>query len=43
MTLLSGNATVMKARGDGENASFDQVGKDDLLGEVTFFKNTPTS
>ena len=41
--LLSGNATVMKARGDGKKVSLDQVGKDDLLGEVTFFKNTPAS
>ena len=43
MTLLSGNATVMKTRGDGKNASLDQGGKDDLLGEGTFFKNTPAS
>ncbi len=41
--LLSGQATVMKARADGKKISIDQVGKDDLLGEVTFFKNTPTS
>ena len=41
--LLSGNATVMKARPDGKMVSIDQVGKDDLLGEVTFFKNTPAS
>ena len=41
--LLSGNATVMKTRGDGKKVSLDQVGKDDLLGEVTFFKNTPAS
>ena len=41
--LLSGNATVMKARPDGKKISIDQVGKDDLLGEVTFFKNTPAS
>jgi CRP/FNR family transcriptional regulator len=41
--LLSGNATVMKARPDGKKVSIDEVGKDDLLGEVTFFKNTPAS
>lgn len=41
--LLSGNATVMKTRPDGKKVSLDQVGKDDLLGEVTFFKNTPAS
>jgi CRP-like cAMP-binding protein len=41
--LLSGNATVMKARADGKKVSIEQVGKDDLLGEVTFFKNTPAS
>jgi CRP-like cAMP-binding protein len=41
--LLSGNATVMRVRADGKKVSIDQVGKDDLLGEVTFFKNTPAS
>ena len=41
--LLSGHATVMKTRPDGKKISIDQVGKDDLLGEVTFFKNTPAS
>ena len=41
--LLSGNASVMKARADGKKISLDQVGKGDLLGEVTFFKNTPAS
>jgi len=41
--LLSGNATVLKTRTDGKKVSIEQVGKDDLLGEVTFFKNTPAS
>lgn len=41
--LLAGNATVMRVRADGKRISIDQVGKDDLLGEVTFFKNTPAS
>ena len=41
--LLSGQATVVKTRPDGKKVSIDQVGKDDLLGEVTFFKNTPAS
>ena len=41
--LLSGNAIVMRVRADGKKVSIDQVGKDDLLGEVTFFKNTPAS
>ena len=41
--LLSGRATVVKARPDGKKIAIDQVGKDDLLGEVTFFKNTPAS
>jgi CRP/FNR family cyclic AMP-dependent transcriptional regulator len=41
--LLSGQATVMKTRPDGKKVAIDQVGKDDLLGEVTFFKNTPAS
>lgn len=41
--LLSGNATVQKARADGKPVPIDEVGKDDLLGEVTFFKNTPAS
>ena len=41
--LLSGQATVLRVRPDGKKVSIDQVGKDDLLGEVTFFKNTPAS
>ncbi len=41
--LLSGNAAIMKTRPDGKRISIDVVGKDDLLGEVTFFKNTPAS
>jgi CRP-like cAMP-binding protein len=41
--LLSGQATVLKTRSDGKKVSIEQVGKDDLLGEVTFFKNTPAS
>ena len=41
--LLSGQATVLRTRADGKKVSIDQVGKDDLLGEVTFFKNTPAS
>jgi CRP-like cAMP-binding protein len=41
--LLSGQATVLRTRSDGKKVSIDQVGKDDLLGEVTFFKNTPAS
>jgi len=41
--LLAGHATVMKSRPDGKKVPIDQVGKDDLLGEVTFFKNTPAS
>jgi CRP-like cAMP-binding protein len=41
--LLSGQATVMKIRADKKMIPIDQVGKDDLLGEVTFFKNTPAS
>jgi CRP-like cAMP-binding protein len=40
---LSGQATVMKIRADKKMVPIDQVGKDDLLGEVTFFKNTPAS
>jgi len=41
--LLTGNATVKKARADGKMAVIARVGKNDLLGEVTFFKNTPGS
>ena len=41
--LLSGKATVLRTRADGKKVSIDEVGKDDLLGEVTFFKNTPAS
>jgi CRP/FNR family transcriptional regulator len=41
--LLSGSATVAKTRADGKKVPLDQVGKGDLLGEVTFFKNTPAS
>lgn len=41
--LLSGNATVKKTRADGKLVPIDHIGKDDLLGEVTFFKNTPAS
>ncbi|TAL09439.1 MAG: cyclic nucleotide-binding domain-containing protein [Nitrospirae bacterium] len=41
--LLAGTATVMKTRTDGKKVAIDEVGKDDLLGEVTFFKNTPAS
>jgi len=41
--LLSGQATVLKIRTDKKMVPIDEVGKDDLLGEVTFFKNTPAS
>lgn len=41
--LLSGDATIKKAQADGKLVQIDQVRKDDLLGEVTFFKNTPAS
>lgn len=41
--LLSGDATIKKAKADGKLVKIDQVRKDDLLGEVTFFKNTPAS
>jgi CRP/FNR family transcriptional regulator len=41
--LLSGDATIKKARADGKLVPLDHVGKDDLLGEVTFFRNTPAS
>ena len=41
--LLFGQAAVMRTRTDGKKVSIDQVGKDDLIGEVTFFKNTPAS
>jgi len=41
--LLSGQAIVLRARADKKMVPIDEVGKDDLLGEVTFFKNTPAS
>jgi CRP-like cAMP-binding protein len=41
--LLDGQATVLKAKANGTLVPIDRVGKDELLGEVTFFKNTPAS
>ena len=41
--LLSGEGTVTKTRADGKLVKLNRVGKDDLVGEITFFKNTPAS
>jgi len=36
--LLSGKATVLKNRDDGKQVPLASVGKDELIGEVSFFK-----
>ncbi|HZC69015.1 MAG TPA: cyclic nucleotide-binding domain-containing protein [Nitrospirales bacterium] len=36
--LLSGKATILKNRGDGKQVPLASVGKDELIGEVSFFK-----
>ncbi len=39
--LLSGEAIVKKKRADGKQIPLDHIRKGDLVGEVTFFKQTP--
>ncbi len=41
--VLAGSASVLKKRADGKQVSIASVGKDDLLGEITFFKMTVAS
>ncbi len=36
--FLSGKVTILKNRGDGEQVPLGSVGKDELVGEVSFFK-----
>ncbi len=41
--IVSGEALVKKARADGKEVLIGSLGKDDLIGEITFFKGTPAS
>jgi len=41
--LLSGEVSIHKRRADGQYVALASVGKDAVLGELTFFKFTPAS
>ena len=41
--ILSGEASILKKRPDGKQVAVATVGKNDLLGEVTFLKMPPAS
>ena len=41
--LLAGEASIMKKRPDGKQVEVATVGKNDLLGELTFLKMPPAS
>ena len=41
--IVSGDALVKKTRPDGKQVQIGSMGKDDLVGEITFYKVTPAS